>query len=661
MSRFVTTEEGDYGRLGELEVSPDSVKTPALFPVMSLIGGPTTRSGGIWRWARRELLDSGRLDGVMFQTMSFMDFDVGPDSLRNWRSKPFHEWYDIDAPLFIDSGGFKLMNSNTFGTPPEEGGTENDWGVYTNPESILSLQADFGADILATLDYPIPPNLNEAEKQERMERSINSAVRCLELLENPEELRDHVHQTGDRADGRDVIDAIESGEYDPGVYVALHGHDYETVNWYVAHFLDCIDEEDVTRSFEGFALGSLVPLRNQMDLLIDIIQGAKDAIPDARRKELGLHLFGVAGKLAPLLALLGVDTFDCSSHVRAAQYKKYILPDRWENIKVEDLEPELEDGDLPCVIDECTLCNGPDALTYEDLYTGLYEGPSYVRVEDDEWNKSRYYAKLAQHNFSVYSRELQRIQDAIADNRLLDHVIEVAHEFDEIKRGLRYAQVRNKALSEELERRNEPELVAGPEETTFQAKLGTFRDGTSVVDTARSISLKYGPGDFNVLVEDYEPPGDASVLLVIPCSQKKPYGESRTHQAVLSRLEGHRDAVHKVTMSGLYGPVPESHEEATPVLEYEYVLSKEDTDQIDLVTERLVEYLETYGSGFDTIVGYATSKQYRSVIEDAFAEHGRGTVLPSDPQALQLTEHFRGENLDELVGHVERALAHRPD
>jgi hypothetical protein len=98
----------------------------------------------------------------------------------------------------------------------------------------------------------------------------------------------------------------------------------------------------------------------------------------------------------------------------------------------------------------------------------------------------------------------------------------------------------------------------------------------------------------------------------------------------------------------MYGPVPEGHETEQPVLEYEYVLAKEDTEQIELVTRRLVEYLEAYGDQFEHVLGYVTSKTYRGVIEDAFEEYGRGEVLPRDPKALQLTEYFRNSNIDQL-------------
>jgi len=138
-------------------------------------------------------------------------------------------------------------------------------------------------------------------------------------------------------------------------------------------------------------------------------------------------------------------------------------------------------------------------------------------------------------------------------------------------------------------------------------------------------------------------------LLILPCSQEKPYSQSRTQQAILSRLAEYREAFHKVSLSGLYGPVPEDYETLQPVLEYEYVLTTSDSDQLARVTNRLAQYLTTYGDQFDHIVAYTTSKAYRQAIERAFERYGRGEVYPTDPRALQLTEHFRTTNIDELV------------
>jgi predicted RNA-binding protein len=125
---------------------------------------------------------------------------------------------------------------------------------------------------------------------------------------------------------------------------------------------------------------------------------------------------------------------------------------------------------------------------------------------------------------------------------------------------------------------------------------------------------------------------------------------------VLSRLEEYQDRFHKISISGLYGPVPEEFEEADPVMSYEYVLTTADDDQVELVANRLARYLDRHGDQFDQILAYTTSKAYRRAIDEAFSRYGRGEIYPSDPRTLQLTEHFRGKNLDELVDRFTSSL-----
>lgn len=658
MASFRVKKVGDdgYGRLGELDVSHGPIETPALFPVVNLIGGTTEASGGVWRRMREKLIDKEHLQGIMFQAMSFTDYGVSPDNLNEfWRPNTFHERFDnLEAPVFIDSGGFKLMNSDTFGQAPQKGGAPNEWGLYTDPKSILGLQLDFGADIIATLDYPIPPDLKEEEKFERMNKSIDSAVECLRIIDDPSLLDENFdvnERAAERLRNRHAADDV------PGVYIALHGHDYETVNWYVGTFLDRVAEVDVDSSFEGFAIGSLVPLRDSIGVLTDIVQGAKDAIPEENADNVGLHVFGVGGKQVGLLSLLGVDTFDCSTHMQTAMYRKYIHPESWESHEIHDLESYLgDDNGYPCDISTCPLCSD-DGISYEKLVTELDLDLSYDEREErkanDEPIKSDYYALLARHNFEVYNEELTRVRDAIRNGRLLDYVIEFAREHPDIKKGIKKAQLRNKKLRKDIESREAYDLLPGSDLTSDQSKLSQWNGGIEEAESTRQISLKHTPSDFNINSRSYDAPTDKDVMLVIPCSQEKPYSRSRTHSILTQKLNHRMEDIHKVTISGMYGPVPKECESLQPILEYDYVLAKEDTDQIELVTDRLVEYLDTHGDNYKDIIAYVTSKTYRGVIETAFREYGRGTVFPTDPQALQLTEFFRNENIDELRDYLD--------
>lgn len=648
------SDENSFGRMGTLSVRNGTVSTPALFPVINMIGGTTVDSGSSWRHFRDNILDEDHLQGIMHQAMSFLDYGLSPEQLREWRSKTFYDHFDergpIRAPLFIDSGGFRLMNSETFGEFSSS--SDDDWRLYTDADSILKLQADWGADIIATLDYPIPPNLNEDEKDSRMKRSIESSIRCLKLVENPDEI--NVQTAADEQSIERLKQQKEEAE--PAVFVALHGHDYETINWYVMNFLERVEEEQIGQHFQGFAIGSLVPLRDKTDILIDIIQGAKDAIPKIHRDDIALHVFGVGGKQASILALLGVDTFDCSSHMQAARYRKYIVPGSWGRVNIENLDSHFENGDFPCYIETCPLCNQSgeatdehgEALSPAKLQEYLIREPTYGV---DGFTKSSYYGWLARHNFEVYNDELSRVRQAIKEGSLLDYVVEFARSDEDIQRMLKRAQVRDSELLTALEERGAYDLLPGPELASDQSKLSDFGCGINEQNTTHTISLEHSPNEFYILTRSYEPPS-REFLLVIPCSKQKPYRESKSHKTLLDPLAPVRNKIHKVTVSGMFGPVPEEYEDDQIVLDYEYVLAPEDTQQKELITDRLTRYLELYGVSYDHIVGYATSKNYRQVIENAFDRYGRGIVFPKDPNSFRLREHFRKTNVQELTEYL---------
>ncbi len=582
----------------------------------------------------------------MFQAMSFLDFNLSANAVESWRTDAngLHDWFtDHDSPkdnptpspftqpLFVDSGGFKLMNSRTFGDPPEEGGEANEWEIYTNPESILSLQYDYGSDLIATLDYPIPPDLNDAEKYERIEASIDSAVECLRLLEEEEEYAD----------------------WDPTVYAAIHGHNYSEVAYYVSKLLE---RTDYPERIDGFAVGSLVPLRSSnIGTLVDIVQGATDSIPPHRQDDLALHVFGVGGKLGPLIAVLGVDSYDSSTYVQAAQHKKFIHYDTWETV----LASEISTDTWKC---QCPACEELTDVGIRDMQRVFEADRSYKPVEFErngevkKYMKSDFYALIAHHNFHVFQNEVTEVREKIKREELGSLVESKAKQNDDIATGLARAAARwpdlRPLVPEQMDiESNAPE--SNPQ--TFQTRFDS--EGSHIVPPTDGTSLAHTPADFDLRETTYCLDTDETICLILPCSATKPYSSSRTHKVVKERLvdAGLWNNIHKVSVSGLYGPVPKDFESQDAVLTYDYVLTDADESQVELVKDRLVSYLDDYGDHFDNVIGYATSKTYRTTIDAAFEEAGIGRILPSDPPSRRLTEHFRTEHLDELVSAIERS------
>ena len=196
----------------------------------------------------------------------------------------------------------------------------------------------------------------------------------------------------------------------------------------------------------------------------------------------------------------------------------------------------------------------------------------------------------------------------------------------------------------------------------FPSNYGNTRNKTQTTQedkTPQTVSLAYTPDDFRVPC-DYKVPERKEILLVIPCAGKKPYSLSRTHTMVANRLqtafgEGQK-RIHKITLSGLYGPVPEEFETEDAVVRYDFQLSPKNKAQIEQCATRLVNYLEKYGHNYVLAVGYATSRAYRKVLTLTEERFPGFILLPKELKQKRLAEFFRHTNLDTLVEAIQDKL-----
>jgi predicted RNA-binding protein len=114
--------------------------------------------------------------------------------------------------------------------------------------------------------------------------------------------------------------------------------------------------------------------------------------------------------------------------------------------------------------------------------------------------------------------------------------------------------------------------------------------------------------------------------------------------------------VHKVTLSGLYGLVPEEFEEEEAIIGYDFRLDPRDDSQIILLTDRVERYLERYGKRYEAWFGYATSLAYRTVLERIAERDSRFKLFPRKPKVRRLTEFYRQTNIEELMQAIAVTL-----
>ena len=599
---YKTTERSKAGRIGEFHLQRNGVSlpplsTPILYPVLSFMTSTSTNGGGIWKYLLKDVMKHNV--PILSQVLHFLDFNLRGKHIGYWREMSMRERYrapngPYDAPMFLDSGGFKLLYN--------AGLSLSEFGIHkeTEADDILDFQLSLGGDIIASLDYPLPPGLVRSEAKTRMKQSLQNAFRVAERLaemDNP-----------------------------PYLYICCHGQSREDIQNYVTQVFERLTEVPPF----GLAVGSLVPLRGDNDSeVLARMCGVLDAIPDSARDRIPIHAFGVSGNLTPVLAYLGVDSFDSTSYIQAARSLSYSHPETQKKLKIMELDS------LECA---CRICR---ETCLEEMQQAFMEPIRYRRTSTGKY-KSYYYAKIALHNFEMEVKTLDEMVQAIkADNALealIEHISKV--------RGVREAAnwlIENRA---EVAAKMSKTAIPVPKRSTAQPAKQT-------------LSLNYTPDSFSI-PPDYQPPPEKRILLTIPCAGKKPYSVSRTHAIVKTKLHtafgtGQR-FIHKVTLSGLYGPVPEDFEKQEAVVRYDFQLLPRNAAQIQLCAERFNTYFDKHGQQYELIVGYATSNAYRKVLELIQKQYPSFILLPTKPKQKRLSEFFRHIHLDELIEVLSSVL-----
>lgn len=197
--------------------------------------------------------------------------------------------------VFADSGGFDFVSDE----------------LDVSPELVVTIQQEIGADLLGTLDIPLKPAARRTENLGRVARSVDFALRA-----------------SDAHDGTGLLIA------------SIHGYDPETIQ-------NCIKHLEQEGNFDGYAVGSLVPIRTDYRKVTKLILSARTAT------DKHLHVYGLGGHVyLPLLLYLGVDSFDSTSFIKSAGKRRYLVPGFDGTIlrEVEELEY------LPCSCPVCCDC-----------------------------------------------------------------------------------------------------------------------------------------------------------------------------------------------------------------------------------------------------------------------------------------------------------------
>lgn len=184
-------------------------------------------------------------------------------------------------PLLVDSGGFaSLFSTARLVTSGKVGLLEisnEDKTETIHPCDVLELQEKI-ADVAFTLDFPIPPQMDQAEARQRQALTIANAHWALANRRRKDLPLFACIQAWDAASARECARAYKGA------------------------------------AFDGIAIGGLVPRVQDLQAVLAIIEAVRNEISD-----LPLHVFGLGKpETLPRLFEAGTDSVDSSAYVKLA-------------------------------------------------------------------------------------------------------------------------------------------------------------------------------------------------------------------------------------------------------------------------------------------------------------------------------------------------------
>lgn len=323
-----------------------------------------------------------------------------------------------------------------------------------------------------------------------------------------------------------------------------------------AQLLEAALAENATRA-EGDAIALPLPATAAGDLAV--LGGARALFENPyaftkhatklRERAIAAALYapglGLPHEIA-LCAYLGVDLFDSAHVAYEARRGQYLTPEG-------PVDPRaLDPADLPCA---CPACARGD-LSRE----GLYE-----------------------HGLHAQRAEVARVRTAVRAGRL---------------RELVEQRIRARPHLAAHLRRFDREAY-----DVFEPRAPVHREGTLWATSKESLTRPEVERWRRRLGERYRKPEGARVLLVLPCSARKPYSTSRTHRLLDMALSHvpNRPVVHEVILTSPLGLVPREVERLYPAAHYDLpVTGHWDDDERAMIRHAATSLLER--NRYDAIV-----------------------------------------------------------
>jgi archaeosine synthase len=301
---------------------------------------------------------------------------------------------------------------------------------------------------------------------------------------------------------------------------------------------------------DAYVLSGAQKAVGHAEAFVEAVIETREAIPD----DTALYLSGVATpRNVATMVYAGVDLVDTDRAVIRGTQGRYLTTD--DAYFLEDLD------ELPC---SCPACQQPrDSFDREDCVA---------------------------HNVNALEAELRRVRRRIRDGRLRDYVEGQARQDQWLTATMRRLDQQYAYLERHTPIYRREEITAASEDTMRRVEIQRFAQRVT---------------------ERYQPRFDDQPLVIVPCSARKPYSDSQSHEQYHQAIQFRG---HLLSMTSPIGVVPQELELTYPAQHYDSVVTgRWSANEIDFVADVLERYLE--GTDYPEVIVHVPGEGYREICE----------------------------------------------
>ncbi len=304
---------------------------------------------------------------------------------------------------------------------------------------------------------------------------------------------------------------------------------------------------------------------------------------------------------AALLFYMGVDVIDDTNAVIKGYQSIYLLEEG--EVRLSELD------DLPC---NCSVCS---SLSIDEL-----------RQKD---NKERT-SLIAKHNTLVLEKEVKKVKERIRAGNLREYVEMKVKASTFLTTVLRILDI--------------------DEEEYFEYRTPVARNQCMKVNTMESLKRIEVKRFARRVLERYEPPA-RKILLILPCSARKPYSTSPSHAKFIEAIADYRGHMHELILTSPLGVVPRELEVIYPAASYDIpVTGYWDAEEREWVSSCLRAYIERNLRDYELIVAHL-SGAYKEICSSVAENLGIEVVFTCE-DGEEATSKEALDSLKEQIAEV---------